>query len=298
MDGVNFYRFVRNSPVNFVDDRGHFPILRYFLDYRLEKNLGIRHLVQQRGMKNIRKHSPEMAEALGESLSIAKGAVRRTANKLTDLSYDKEKYLSYFGVAEPYDDVFGLAERYQKILSAIERIEINQAKLVVYYDPDGDDKNVLAFVGHYDRRNKIYINGARAKDLSVRELALTLIHELSHQDRSDMALDYYYLHPEESDIVNTKRIIGDRSRDDVLSAAMERKSRRMMMGNALETDLFVDESNDFILAAKGANLENALHKFNDSPDIRSRIAVKNADSLAGFAMSSAVLTGRGKRTVH
>ncbi|MNO02666.1 hypothetical protein D3C81_2231360 [compost metagenome] len=75
---------------------------------------------------------------------------------------------------------------------------------------------------------------------------------------------------------------------------MEMNSKKMLLGNAEEIDLR-GVSEDFISEVRGANAINALHKYNNNPALRSRMARNNADSLSGFAMSSAIMSKWSKQ---
>lgn len=293
VDGLNFYRFVRKNPVNYIDQQGRFSILRSYLDYRLEKLLGIRQRIQQRGMKNIRLHSPSMMDTLSESMVVAKDAVRKTINNLSSHTYDKEKYEAYFGPPQS-SDILELKERYQVILAALERLETKPGKVVVYHDSDGDFQDLAAFVSHVDRRNKIYINSKFLENDSAAVFALTLIHELSHQSKKNRTEDYFCLVASNVEMDEARAHHFDSSDDEVGMAAMVNKSQKIMTGKATEDDLML--SDEFIWAQRGLGLTEALDRFYGEPALRGEVARRNADSIGGFAMSSVLSPGRPTRS--
>ncbi|WP_223448755.1 MULTISPECIES: RHS repeat-associated core domain-containing protein [Pseudomonas] len=293
VDGVNFYRFVSNSPINFIDRQGCFPILRNYLDFRFETSLGIRQSVLHRGMKDVERNAPEMAKVLNEGIALAKSAVKDAAESILNQDFNVRIYNSYFGAFQP-DNADELKERYQKILFNLERLESKPAKVVIYRDAGGAYGRANAFINNSDRRHKIYINGRYLLGRSVTEVAQTLIHEASHQDKANYSLDYYYITPDKFDKANAKLLVGKGARDVVFSVAMENNSKKMLLGNAEEMDLR-GAPGDFILEARGANIINALHKYNNNPALRSRMARNNADSLSGFAMSSAIMSKCSKQ---
>ena len=124
-------------------------------------------------------------------------------------------------------------------------------------------------------------------------LAHYLIHELSHLDASQKrSQDYYYLGPSNKELNNaTSSVIGGGSKEDAFHDAIKRKSQKIIVGNASEDDLSDANPDSFISAAGGANLNDALQKFNANSVLRSKMARNNADNLAGFAMSSAIVKG-------
>ncbi|MNN17767.1 hypothetical protein D3C81_1309610 [compost metagenome] len=284
MDGVNFYRFVRNSPCSFIDEQGHFPILRHYFDYQFEKKLGIRKFVRQRGMKNIKKASPEMAMVLNGAILIAKSSVKNVIESISNNSYDAELYGSFFGGVQP-DSVSELKSHYQRILVALNRIEVKPEKIIIFRNDGGDFETQSAFVNHLDRRNKIYFNEKFLLGHSVAEVAQVMVHEASHLDKDKYAVDFYYI------------TSGVRASDEEFSAAMVSCSKRMLSGNASRIDL-PEAPNRFISAARSNGEINAILKYNGDAVLRSRMARNNADSLAGFAISSAVIDNLAKQRGH
>ncbi|VVP07724.1 hypothetical protein PS900_03178 [Pseudomonas fluorescens] len=293
VDGVNFYWFVSNSPINFIDRQGYFLILRNYLDFRFETSQGIRQSVLHRGMKDVERNAPEMAKVLNEGIALAKSAVKDAAESILNQDFNARIYNSYFWAFQP-DNADELKERYQKILFNLERLESKPAKVVIFRDAGGAYERANAFINHSDRRHKIYINERYLLGRSVTEVAQTLIHEASHQDRANYSLDYYYITPDKFDKANAKLLVGNGARDVVFSVAMEMNSKKMLLGNAEEIDLR-GVSEDFISEVRGANAINALHKYNNNPALRSRMARNNADSLSGFAMSSAIMSKWSKQ---
>ncbi|MBV6822962.1 RHS repeat-associated core domain-containing protein [Pseudomonas sp. PD9R] len=291
VDGLNLYRFVRNSPVKFFDRQGYFPVLRSYLDFRLERRLGIRQIVLWRGMKDIERNAPEMAKVLNESIVMAKSAIKGAFESISNQNFNARTYKAYFGLFQS-GDRDELKERYQRILLNLDRLESKPSKIVTFRDAGGTYERVNAFINNLDRRHKIYINERHLLGRSVAELAQTLIHEASHQSRDGYSLDYYYIVPSSAERARAKLKFGGGG-DVVFSVAMERNSKKMLSGNAEDIDL-PEASEDFILEARGANPANALHKYNNNPALRSRMARNNADSLSGFAMSSMIMSNWSK----
>ncbi|MNE98014.1 hypothetical protein D3C80_1964610 [compost metagenome] len=71
----------------------------------------------------------------------------------------------------------------------------------------------------------------------------------------------------------------------------------MLSGNASRIDL-PEAPNRFISAARSNGEINAILKYNGDAVLRSRMARNNADSLAGFAISSAVIDNLAKQRGH
>jgi insecticidal toxin complex protein TccC len=235
-------------------------------------------------MRNIKKASPEMAKVLGESIVIAKSSVKKVIENISNNTYSAELYGSYFGVFQS-DSVSELKGHYQRILVALNRIEVKPEKIVVFRNDGGDYESTNAFVSHLDRRNKIYFNEKFLLRHSVAEVAQLIIHEASHQDKGKYAEDLYYITP------------SVRASDEEFSAEMVSYSKRMLSGNASTIDL-PEASDEFISATGSKGRINAILKYNGDAALRSRMARNNADSLAGFAISSAVMDKLAKRCGH
>ena len=292
VDGVNFYRFVRNCPVSFFDQQGFLPILRHYLDYRFEKKMGVRHLVVQRGMKNIQKKLPEVAGVINESIAIAIAAVRNAISSISDPALSKLLYRSYFGSFES-EYIAELSGRYRRILLFLERVGANREKIVIFRS-EGSLVNASAFVSISDRRNKIYIDKAHLDNEMTVEIAHSLIHEASHRDPINRPVDFYYIAPGEDEMANAKSVIGNGTDEKAFSVAMQMNSRKMLRGEASDIDL-PNDMDDFMLATGSGSRVSALERFNGDLELRSRMARNNADSLAGFAMSSILMFDRAKK---
>jgi len=278
VDGLNFYRFVRNGPCSFFDQQGHFPILRHYLDYRFETSRGIRSVIHLRGMKSITRTTPDVAKKLNEGMAFAREAVKKMTESISDKT---ELYESYFGVSQA-DHVSELKDRYTKILVALGRIDSKQEKIVTFFDGGDPDKKAFAFVSRADRRNKIYISDEYLNRASVVKIAQTLIHEVSHQDQDEPTHDYYYLEEE-----------GCYS-DDEYSSLLTKRSRKMLMGLASTAD-WAKGFGRYIPVLDNFEVGAGTQKYNEDPALRSRIARDNADSLAGFAIVSAIWGSQDKK---
>ncbi|MNP30969.1 hypothetical protein D3C76_1240700 [compost metagenome] len=225
-----------------------------------------------------------MAMVLNGAILIAKSSVKNVIESISNNSYDVELYGSFFGGVQP-DSVSELKSHYQRILVALNRIEVKPEKIIIFRNDGGDFETQSAFVNHLDRRNKIYFNEKFLLGHSVAEVAQVMVHEASHLDKDKYAVDFYYI------------TSGVRASDEEFSAAMVSCSKRMLSGNASRIDL-PEAPNRFISAARSNGEINAILKYNGDAVLRSRMARNNADSLAGFAISSAVIDNLAKQRGH
>ncbi|WP_033050328.1 RHS repeat-associated core domain-containing protein, partial [Pseudomonas sp. Ant30-3] len=282
VDGINFYRFVRDNPAVYFDEQGNFPLLSRYLDYRLEKKFKINHLVQHRGLNKIRMSRPQFADFLVQSLSVARQAVKNAANKLGERSYDQQKYEAYFGSVKS-EEVLALTNRYREMELLFEKLLKKPSKIVAFYASEGENGYAEAFVLGGDRRRKIYIN-LMYSNMAVSELARVLVHEVSHQLKNKTD-DYYYIHPDRQELEDAALTIDSRRKEKVLPVAMGTRSRTMLTGNASADHLEHTEP-EFLEVTNSIDVRTALNVYNSDPKLRRKIARNNADSLAGFAMSS------------
>ncbi|WP_223448754.1 MULTISPECIES: RHS repeat-associated core domain-containing protein [Pseudomonas] len=290
VDGVNFYRFVRNNPINYIDLEGNTPAP--VSDYRigLEKNYGVHHLVMQRGMDNIRKHAPALYDALIDGLMVAKKALVFAMNESIDPEFGGSLYYTFFGEYKSAGASY-LEDRYKKILSGVDAVERGVSEVIIFL---GAEKGDSAFVLIGDLDKNIYINKKFLEVAQVGIIASMFIHEISHQDEIFGTVDYYYLG-------RGAGALGRYGKNDpygieMFNEVVKKQSLRMIKGEASEADLFSADANKVFAATESVDQSSALSKYNLDPDIRSRMGFYNADSLAGFSI--AVLELKDSNVLH
>jgi insecticidal toxin complex protein TccC len=283
VDGLNFYRFVRSSPVNFVDQIGCNSLFAFINDFRVERDKGLRHMVEQRGMKNIRKNLPEVADLLIEAFSRAKDVLENVVAELEGGDFNSDIIKSYFGTISS-DDTEYLIKGYRGLLSDMEHIEKKTGKVVIFAGV-GELVDTEALVNHNDRRRKIYFNSLRVKAGTDESVGSIIIHELSHRNLLFKSKDYWY-----SAIPiyeNQYRASSSNPQFSLMDAMQhvgtEAISKKLMGGVVEESDIDRSLKQKFILGAGASNLDEAMHKFRNSPRIRTDMALANADTLAAFA---------------
>ena len=287
VDGLNLYQFLRKSPLNYVDQYGNFPVFRRYLDYRLERYLDIRHLVKRRGLNDIKKQFPNIGENLEKGLVIAIDAINKTESFLAGNTFDDESFGALFGA--PVNDERELKARYHEILLSLEHFRKKPGKLVVFEDLTGPRNNVEGFVHNWDRRRKIYLNGAIVKDHSPDEFARLLLHEVSHQWASGAGSeDYWYLFSTSEEAANIRAVRGGVKYESAVQQILEKDAAWIMSGKT--TKAIVADEEQFISTVGGRNKRDALVKFNRDAKLRGVLARKNADNLSAFAMSRELLT--------
>ncbi len=274
-DGINFYNFVKNAPINFVDVDGRSAFFANISDFLIERRAKVHHIVEQRGMKNIKKRFPGFESALTKSIGDAKTILNNTMSALDSGEYDKRLDKVFFGVANRDH----LIKFYGGMLLSLERIANNLENVVLF---DGSkETQAKAFVISGDRKGKIYFNSGYVEALSAGELTKTVLHEVSHMRQKNMpdidVLDYWYL--DSSLLDGTSEIDWPEEKGKSLEylglVASMNKSERMMAGNNIGLSDFGGGVLDNNL------LEVARFKVNYS--FRTKLAMLNADSYTYFA---------------
>jgi insecticidal toxin complex protein TccC len=256
VDGLNFYRFVRNGPVNFVDRKGYAPGL---FDFLLESK-DIRERVEQRGMDNITTHLPETALAIKVAFIELKKILIYTLSELEGENFNVEVAQHFFGVGQvTQKNIEYLRKGYQQMLLDIGHVEINPVRLVAI---SGEKEK--AFILRSDTKRKIYVDYEVFEERTAEENAFTLGHELTHLSPIFESYDYWYLRGASADF-------------------MEGLSNNMMHDQYISMTAFAGAEDAFISKAGAMNKEDAVDKFNKSTLLRNQLALHNADTLMGFA---------------
>jgi insecticidal toxin complex protein TccC len=131
VDGLNFYRFVRNSPITYVDQRGQYSVFARLSDLMVERYKDEHVLIEQRGMKNIRKHQPELANALIEAFERSKEILEDVVAELEGGNLDGDIVRNYFGKLDSEDSNW-LLQGYREILTDISKLQKKSEKLVAF----------------------------------------------------------------------------------------------------------------------------------------------------------------------
>ncbi|AKV09037.1 RHS repeat-associated core domain protein containing protein [Pseudomonas fluorescens NCIMB 11764] len=297
VDGLNFYRFVRNNPIKYVDQQGKFSILAWISDRMIERNKDDHVLIEQRGMKNIRKHLPQLANALIEAFYRSEKVLEDVVAELEGGGFDRGLINDYFGAVDS-DDIDWLVQGYREILNDIRELQDKPEKMVAFSDAESLSKS-WAFVLPNDRRRKIYFNSYFIARGTVESNSHVLIHELTHRSKTLRSEDWWYLSVPIGDELNgVLTISGDRYVVDELQyIAMEAASKNMMSGvDADERNIKSGTRRYFLLAAEADNMDEAFKRFKENPALRTHMALNNADTLAAF--SNAISRERSSRSAQ
>ncbi|KPU59746.1 RHS repeat-associated core domain protein [Pseudomonas fluorescens] len=255
VDGLNFYRFVRNSPLNFVDRKGYLP---GFFDFLIEPK-DVRDRVEQRGWDNIRMHMPEIAEILEASFLELKTTLTYAMAELESEHLDKEVVEHFFGAGQATPkNIEYFRKGYHQMLLDIGHIKNNQERLVAI---SGEKEK--AFIYRTDTKRKIYFDYEIFEAETVGENTFSLGHELTHLSPIFESYDYWYF------------------RSDV--ELMEGMSNNIMHDQFVLMSSFSGSEEGFVSKAGAMNKEGAVDKFNKSTMLRKQLALHNADTLMGFA---------------
>lgn len=275
VDGLNFYGFVRNNPSGYVDHCGHYGVWAKLNDFMSEQHLDNNVSVTQRGMKNIRRNQPVLADAITDAFDRAKSILADVTAELDSGSLDIDLVKNYFGTDAP-DDLEHLSRGYEGMLRLIEKFEQKPQKLTLFSEVRNEDTAAM-FVLLSDRRKKIYINSRVVASSSLENNAHSVIHELTHLSSVFKSEDLWYLKVPTIVSYDTNRM------DELRYVSMKVRSTRLMDGEGVvEAGVHVLEDY-FTLAADAGSLREANEKFKKDPALRTHLAINNADTLAAFA---------------
>ncbi|MFL8991906.1 RHS repeat-associated core domain-containing protein [Pseudomonas sp. QLc11A] len=262
VDGLNFYRFVRNSPAVYVDQEGRFPILTYISNFLFERNNDVTERIEQRGMDDIRKYMPEVAKSLDEAFQELKSILTYAIAELEGNDLDKSAFEAYFGIKQvAQKDIDYFSSGYRELLMDIAHVSSHPNRLVAY-----TEGKQAAFVLLNDSERKIYFNSNVFARGETEINALSLGHELTHLSQVFKSLDYWYI-PERTAImpgeVYSYHVFHDRDFPVV--------NFEMMNGV------------DFVPETGAPDLEQAVQIFKNDMSLRTSMARRNADTLMSFA---------------
>ncbi|MBV7575349.1 hypothetical protein KW846_21780, partial [Pseudomonas sp. PDM32] len=288
VDGLNFYRFVRSSPVSYFDGLGDCSILADFNDFVIEQYDGIRGLVVARGFEEIRLRQPEVAKNLDSAFFRVNNILVNAVAEIQHPLFEKNIVEEYVGEVSS-QDIFMLENDLLKMKGFMSRYESDSQKVVLLDGGKWADSNARMFRG--DRRSKIYLNDDSVRVKTDEANALILIHEISH-----LALDtkdYWYLmdFAEKSDSDNYTDQYGLTPNDKFEQSEFIYESKRMMRGD-VEAD---DVEPEFMRALKTKKVDKSISKFKASSEVRTKMALKNADTFA--SISSALSRVYSKRSM-
>ncbi|WP_033051053.1 RHS repeat-associated core domain-containing protein, partial [Pseudomonas sp. Ant30-3] len=256
VDGLNFYRFVRNGPVNFVDRDGYAPGL---FDLLIESK-DIRSSVVHRGLNAIKTHMPETATTLESAFLELKKTLTYAMVELSGPDLDTKIVEQFFGAGQATTkNIEYFKNGFHKMLLDIEHIKTHPERLIAV---SGEKES--AFVLRSDWNRRIYFSYESFMDNDVGENAFVLGHELTHLSPVFASYDYWYLRSSDVDY-------------------MEGASDSMMHDQYVLRDAFVGAEDAFISNAGASDMEGAVDKFNEDMILRSRYARHNADTIMSFA---------------
>ncbi|VVP79399.1 hypothetical protein PS934_00559 [Pseudomonas fluorescens] len=275
VDGLNFYRFVKNSPVNYFDGLGGCSVLAAFNDFVIESYDGIRGLVVARGFEKIRLRQPEVAKYLDSAFSRANNILVNAVAEIQHPLFEKNIVEEYVGEMS-LQDILVLENNMLKMKDFMKRYGFDSEKVVLLDGGKWTDSNAKIF--RYDRRSKIYLNDDVVKINTVEANALILIHEVSH-----LALDtkdYWYLmdFAKKDNFGDYTDQYGLTPNDKFEQSEFVYESKRMMRGD-VEAD---DVESEFMEALETKKIGRSIARFKASPEVRTKMALKNADTFASI----------------
>ena len=267
VDGLNFYRFVRNSPINHMDERGHKPVDVSVWEKREEERNNIE--VLYRGKSEAGEHLPGLVNAFDIALNRAVRDLGRTVAVLNNGTYSKELVERYFGSASK-DTIEALRVSYQRLLEGALEFRAEPERLVIYRP---DERSGGAFVIVGDPKKKIFLEEFHDKKTSDSYLSHTLTHELSHMYSAEK-------------YISDKWYLGIEFHRGGHEEKMDERSARLMAGGIKKSDVYLPIQKNFIKELGACGMWSGQFYFNHSQTSRTELALSNPDSLARFAAAT------------
>ncbi|AZO83039.1 hypothetical protein BOO88_14190 [Stutzerimonas stutzeri] len=282
VDGLNFYRFVRNNPIGLLDKYGHVSMSVVMANYRREENRHRERVepsdevqVLYRGMDNIRMYMPEVAAHLDKGFAEAKGVVKKTLIALQTGSVNDGTILTrrYFG--ENSNQLESLRAGYEKVYSYLDHLDINSTGITLFKAEAGSKNfNSDALVHRRDGRGRVYFNVNYFRgEINQKHLVRTIIHEATHPWKTFGADDIFYFN-----------LVLGRGRDDAFERNSDREAYKFIRGH-YEKSRIADQRS-FSWAITGSyDFDKAMSIYDSDSSVRGSAAARNADTLAHFAMA-------------
>ncbi|WP_258394904.1 RHS repeat-associated core domain-containing protein [Pseudomonas fluorescens] len=288
VDGLNFYRFSENSPITYVDRLGNYSVFAAINDFIIESYDGIRGLVVARGFKEVRIKQPEVAKSLDSAFFRAKSILANAVEEIQASSFD-ERTIQYYVGDITKQDLSALGDAMIKMKEFIGGYGVDSEKVVLLDGDRWEGNNARIF--KYDRRSKIYFNTEVLKVNTVEANALMVLHEISHLVLDTK--DYWYLmnfakKDQYSDFTDE---YGMTLNDNVERSRFMYESKRLMQGDVVSDDV----ESKFTGALGGGSIKASIVKFKASSEVRTQMALNNADTFASVA--SALSIARSKRAL-
>ncbi|WP_223434556.1 MULTISPECIES: RHS repeat-associated core domain-containing protein [unclassified Pseudomonas] len=269
VDGVNFYRFVRNSPINYMDERGNKPVVVSAEELELEKRSESTRRIVYRGKSAFEEDLPAEARAFEVALDLAIRDFGRTVAALNYGTYNKGLVEAYFGSATE-DTIDALRMSYQRLLEAALKFKSEPERLVVFIPIAESAPTASVYLN--DPKKKIYMNQNIAHENSS-YFSYVLMHELSHlfSGRGGVSDKWY---------------MGSLVFDQFRTVRVGVRSAQLMAGRINKSDVFPALQRNFIQETGAWGMWDGVYRFNYSQALRTRLALSNPDSIACFAAAT------------
>ena len=258
--------------MSLVDLQGRFPtpatIFEYW--YGLVERLvdwyeGDSFKVEQKGLDNIVSNYPVIAGNLNKAFLSTKQTLE---NAVAELQGGDINGLSkvHFGDIS-LQDVEYLRSGFQGMLSDIEHIFRNQERVVLV---SNTRSKAFVILGEVER--KLYFDVDNYNKHSPEDLLHTVGHELTHLSDIFESRDFWYLSLELPWVMNKDKL--------------DYWSKYMVCGENVPEKNFNPGGRGKLISKAGmSNINDAIQRFNESKDFRTRLALRNADTLMNFARS-------------
>ncbi|HGA2320950.1 TPA: RHS repeat-associated core domain-containing protein, partial [Pseudomonas putida] len=287
LDHSNLYCMVRNNPVSYFDDQG----LMLQSPQSNPSQQGEQIKILKRGLNNFENSQKVLIEA---TLELALD----TLTKVTDPGLIPEGTLMkhYFG-SEYISQYTNIRNGWNQTLDVLAEYPSTFSGYSQIYRAQSNIPNMFAAVEQSNGTGTLYIFDDFFKiSYSPEALVATIIHEFSHfghvngiSAKGPNTHDFFYFSDEEPTLESFK--ILNRSK---LQSSDITNPEQFLYETAKFRSLNIVDINKNALTYREHNvdiyltLDNAVTFFNNTPLLRSRIAARNADSIAYAAVKLAV----------
>ena len=208
VDGLGFYRFVRNNPITFFDEQGLSPTSNSNYSF-VDVNSAIE------GAESILQHAVSELECGVYWPGILK---------------------SYVGAFSP-QDVKYLIDGFRGVLSDIDHIKRNPSRVRVVSNNDPSNA-FYAYVTVGDKSRTIFVEGGMFPTLAIEQQSFVLIHELTHISEHFKSKDFWYISTEQVFTRDEVAFFSEHSiQNNLIESFVEPNGRESFISRAQQVNL-------------------------------------------------------------
>ncbi|QXH61620.1 RHS repeat protein [Pseudomonas azerbaijanorientalis] len=280
VDGLNFYKMVRNNPVVLRDEFGLYSGAGDVDEIAVEQVLGYR--ILGRGRAQL---TPSTNLLLERGLDAAQRVLNQTITELESGSTMDARLDDVYGKGIGIGFKPALINWYKKLRGEfVSYISGSNRDQFVFLDSAQKKNSTLAFVFPQDKHKRVFLTAKAVQDeKKTLNLATTLIHEVSHLVLNTH--DFYYYSEAALSKENYHDLLGELKYEaEVASKGLEGSPLDIVRKlTALVADKKISDR-ELIDIFGTANLSTLARGIETDPQYRSRALFYNADSFSMTAM--------------